>query len=155
MSDRLQPTSDDLALILRELHPNPADAPFIESVIHSVSPLEYELLGSAAVADIVAGRSFASPETGRRLELMDVINGLASIAGLTQCAIAVVAWMRRRRAAKGLAQAPLINEQARTMFAQHIHTSPKLASVVAERPEIVNEILELVERSLKDANTQA
>jgi hypothetical protein len=132
--------------ILADVKSNPVHAPLIESALRAASPMECDVVGSVVIADIVAGRRFSAPSTGRKLELMDVINGLASIAGLAQCAIAVTIWARARVADNK--QDADWKVSARTALESYIKRNPQLTQAVANEPGMVDEILDVVSASM-------
>lgn len=136
---------DDLARALNA-DVDPANAPLIEAIIRSVAPFEYDMLGPEVVADVIAGKPFQAPRTGRHMELMGLVNNLASIVGLAQCAIGATLWIRKRRADRAEeAQVVSIREHALAALGERIKGSPDLAKAVAAQPEIVGEILKIVE----------
>ena len=113
-----------------------SDIEIIQGILNELYPLDSDVLGSETIREIAAGASFKSSETGRRLDLLTVVNTLASVATLTQCVILAATWLRKRGPADGVdahSWVSLIRETLRhdDRFKSIVDADPSLLEHVA------------------------
>ena len=98
----------------------------VTELMREACPLEAELMGPAALAQIAAGRQYKPVAGGSHMNMMDAVSVLSCVAGVAQLALAV--WPPKKGVAFVLPTD--FDERLRAVIIEHSATHPELTGAL-------------------------
>ena len=121
-----------------------SDTLTIVQIMREVCPLESDLLGSQALAGVVAGQTYQSVPGGSHIDLMNTVALLSGVATIAQFVIQ----LRDAYADDRETPSPSLHAHVRSLVEERARQATELAAVLQSDPDLVERVIGAATRVL-------